>query len=369
MILRSLSFIVGILFSLILIFYFNKSINSQSDATFEFMYSFKNVLNELKENEVGLKFHPLNEMPIKFWLASNTDVDCYFFGTSRSMFIEKQDNKIIDSLCNEMINLHGPTAYLINNHKFLGTLINKKKIKNIIIEVNPWFFRSEDLSRINFDETKFNNYLEYFNTLSEKEQLQSVTWQDLENNPTNFIDFFDINYLKINLKYLFHKPDYRVIVKNNDSVYRYWRNNGSSYLDWGEKSWRPSKEQQVEYSEIKKIFDTMSTNLVGFQTYDQRSFNQYVETINYLNKINIQTILFYVPFSSYVTNNCKKKLKDHKLCKAIEISNKKILELSKITSSKIFCHTDPNKFNFVEEDMMDPYHITKKGFSKCDYLN
>ena len=52
-----------------------------------------------------------------------------------------------------MINLHGPTAYLINNHKFLGTLINKKN-KNIIIEVNPWFFRSEDFSRINFDETK-----------------------------------------------------------------------------------------------------------------------------------------------------------------------------------------------------------------------
>ena len=51
----------------------------------------------------------------------------------------------------------------------------------------------------------------------------------------------------------------------------------------------------------------MSTNLVGFQTYDQRSFNQYVETINYLNKINIQTILFYAPFSSYVTNNCKFK--------------------------------------------------------------
>ena len=146
MISRILSFTFGILISLTLIFYLNKSINSQSDASFEFMYSFKNILNELKDNEVGLKFHPLNEMPIKFWLASNTDVDCYFFGTSRSMFIEKQDNEIIDNLCNEMINLHGPTAYLINNHKFLGTLINKKNIKNIIIEVNPWFFRTEDLS-------------------------------------------------------------------------------------------------------------------------------------------------------------------------------------------------------------------------------
>lgn len=369
MILRILSFTVGILVSLTIIFYLNKSINSQNDASYEFMFSFKNILNELKENEVGLKFHPLNEMPIKFWLASNTDVDCYFFGTSRSMFIEKQDNKIIDSLCNEMVNLHGPTAYLVNNHKFLGTLISKKKIKNIIIEINPWFFRSEYLDQINFDETKFNNYLEYFNSLSEKEQIQSVTWQDLKSNPNKIRDLTDINYFKINLKHFFNKPQYRVIVENKDNVYRYWRKNGSSYLDWGEKPWRPSKEQEVEYSEIKKMFDNMSTNLVDREIFDQKSFNQYVETINYLNQINIETILFYVPFSSYVTENCRKKLKDHRLCKAIIISNEKILELSKLTNSKIFCHADPKKFNFVEEDMMDPYHITKKGFSKCDYLN
>ena len=48
----------------------------------------------------------------------------------------------------------------------------------------------------------------------------------------------------------------------------------------GVKIKKPSQEQQVEYSEIKKIYDSMSTNLEGFQTYDQRSFNQYVETIN-----------------------------------------------------------------------------------------
>ena len=204
------------------------------------------------------------------------------------------------------------------------------------------FLDLKTLVELIFDETKFNNYLEYFNSLSEKEQLQSITSQELENNSTNNRDFFDINYLKINLKHFLNKPDYRIIDENNDNVYRYWKKNGSSYLDWGENSWKPSQEQQVEYSEIKKIYDSMSTNLEGFQTFDQRSFNQYVETINYLNKINIETILFYAPFSSYVTDNCKKKLNDHKLCKSINLSNKNF-GIIKITNSKIFCHADPKK--------------------------
>lgn len=62
--------------------------------------------------------------------------------------------------CQNLINLHGPTYFTLNDLKFMGILARHSHTKSIIIDVAPWLLMplaNEDL-QINFERGRCEDY-------------------------------------------------------------------------------------------------------------------------------------------------------------------------------------------------------------------
>lgn len=188
------------------------------------------------------------------------------------------------------------------------------------------------------------------------------------------IDYFSIKYFFINVNFSLAKffrvlPKYKYAYDNHvydtdkNSVYHYIRRDGSSALRWGSIPWEPSIRLKSSILEKTKFFDT------NFNMNNQKTQIESIEAlkvvIKKLNENNIETILVNVPFSNFVLESCKIDIPNHNFCKDLEDFKKILHEISIETNSKVLCNFDHEKNKIEYGDLMDWYHITEKGFSKC----